>query len=96
MKRIKIFISSEDFRIVIWRSFENGGAQEASQSVPDKELELLNLIRKNPAISRAKLSEILGISVRQVRNITDKLKNDGTLTRDGGDSGRWNVNNHKH
>lgn len=66
---------------------------EASQSVPDKVIELLNLIRKNPTISRAKLTEILRISVRQVRNITEKLKNNGTLTREGGDSGKWVLNN---
>ncbi len=66
---------------------------ETSQSVPDKVIELLNLIRKNPTISRAKLSEILRISVRQVRNITEKLKNNGTLTREGGDSEKWVVNN---
>lgn len=66
---------------------------EASQSVPDKVIELLNLIRKNPTISRAKLFEILRISVRQVRNITEKLKNNGTLTREGGDSGKWVLNN---
>lgn len=56
-------------------------------------IELLNLIRKNPIISRAKLFEILRISVRQVRNITEKLKNNGTLTREGGDSGKWVLNN---
>ena len=53
---------------------------------------LLNLIKENPKISRAKLSEELQISVRQVRKIIDKLQETGVLTREGGDSGRWNIN----
>ena len=44
------------------------------QSVPDKEIELLNQIKENPAISRAKLAEALNISERQVRKITERLK----------------------
>lgn len=64
---------------------------EHARDEPDKETELLNLIKENPTISRDKLSEILGISVRQVRNITDKFKNNGILTREGGDSGKWVI-----
>lgn len=63
-----------------------------SQSVPEEAKELLNLIKENPNISRARLSEILHISVRQVRNIIESLKSCGILTRHGGDSGRWIIN----
>ena len=83
------FYQEEDFRVVIWRRGEN--VPETSQSVPDKETELLNLIKENPTISRDKLSEILDISVRQVRNITNKFKNNGILTREGDDSGKWVI-----
>ena len=52
---------------------------------------LLDLIKENPSISRERLSEILNISVRQVRNIIDNLRNSGILTRKGGDSGKWII-----
>ena len=52
---------------------------------------LLSLIKENPSISRERLSEILNISVRQVRNFINNLKNSGILTRKGGDSGKWII-----
>ena len=51
------------------------------------------LIKANPSISRDELSKQLNISVRQVRKFIDQLKNDGVLTREGGDSGRWIIHN---
>ena len=64
----------------------------ACQSVPAKAKDLLNLIKENPKTSRTKLSEKLQISIRQVRKIIDKLQETGVLTRESGDSGRWNIN----
>ena len=93
------FYQEEDFRVVIWRDKGNNyeperarSVPEACQSVPEEAKELLNLIKENPNISRARLSEILHISVRQVRNIIESLKSCGILTRQGGDSGRWIIN----
>ena len=48
-------------------------------------------IKINPSISRDELSKRLNISVRQVRKIIDQLRNDGVLTRQGGDAGRWII-----
>ena len=95
------FYQEEDFRVVIWRTKESineSGAYQsvpertrAYQYVPERKTELLNLIKENPAISRAKLAQKLHISERQVRNITDSLKEEGILVRDGGDSGKWII-----
>ncbi len=63
----------------------------AFQDIPDKEVELLNQIKENPAISRAKLAEVLHISERQVRKITEHLKEEGVLVREGGDAGKWLI-----
>ena len=62
---------------------------EVCQSVPEQ---LMALIKANPSISRDELSKQLNISVRQVRKIIDQFRNDGVLTREGGDSGRWIIN----
>ena len=95
MSRVRT--EKEDFRVVIWRADEGEsvpertrGVPEACQSVPEQ---LLALIKVNPSISRDELSKQLNISVRQVRKIIDQFKNDGVLTREGGDSGRWIIHN---
>ena len=54
--------------------------------------ELLQIVKEVPSISRAALSKKLNISERQVRKIIDRLKEDGVLTRQGGNSGSWIVN----
>ena len=88
------FCQEEDFRVVIWRTKETINDSKAYQSVPGKEIELLNLIKEIPTISRAKLAEKLEISERQVRNIIDKLKNNGVLVREGGNIGKWIIKKH--
>lgn len=60
--------------------------------VPKEQDELLQIIKEVPSISRAALSKKLNISERQVRKIIDRLKEDGVLTRQGGNSGSWIVN----
>lgn len=84
-------------KVTIWRADEGEsvpertrGVSEVCQSVPEQ---LLALIKVNPSISRDELSKQLNISVRQVRKIINQFKNDGVLTREGGDSGRWIIHN---
>lgn len=62
------------------------------QRVPTDGERLLEMIRKTPSISRAELSKSLNISERQVRKITEQLRDKGVLTREGGKSGKWIVN----
>lgn len=63
-----------------------------SKVVPKEQDELLQIIKEVPSISRAALSKKLNISERQVRKIIDRLKEDGVLTQQGGNSGSWIVN----
>ena len=63
-----------------------------SKVVPKEQDELLQIIKEGPSISRAALSKKLNISERQVRKIIDRLKEDGVLKRQGGNSGSWIVN----
>ena len=65
---------------------------KAFQSVPTNEDKLLEAIKETPSISRAKLSKRLNISERQVRKITDLLREKGILIREGGNSGKWIIN----
>ncbi|MCM1069450.1 MAG: winged helix-turn-helix transcriptional regulator [Paludibacter sp.] len=62
------------------------------QSVPTDEEKLLEVIKETPSISRAALSIRLKISERQVRKITDRLREKGVLIREGGNSGKWVIN----
>ena len=63
---------------------------ENYQKTTDKILELL---RENPLISRRKISEILrNISEHNVKYYLDKLKQEGTIKRVGGDKGgSWKI-----
>ena len=63
-----------------------------SKVVLKEQDELLQIIKEVPSISRAALSKKLNISERQVRKIIDRLKEDGVLKRQGGNSGSWIVN----
>lgn len=93
------FYQEEDFRVVIWRSDNEESVPKRSnddpkafQSVPTDEEKLLEAIKETPSISRAKLSKRLNISERQVRKITDLLREKGILIREGGNSGKWVIN----
>ena len=93
------FYQEEDFRVVIWRSDNEGSVPKRSkddptafQSVPTDEEKLLEVIKETPSISRAELSRRLKISERQVRKITDLLREKGILIREGGNSGKWIIN----
>ena len=97
------FYQEEDFRVVIWRADNEGSVPmmiqrrsnddpKAFQSVPTEEEKLLEAIKETPSISRAELSKRLKISERQVRKITDQLREKGVLIREGGNSGKWIIN----
>ena len=85
------FHQDEDFRVIIWRE-QHENDPKRSKVVPKEQDELLQIIKEVPSISRAALSKKLNISERQVRKIIDRLKEDGVLTRQGGNSGSWIVN----
>lgn len=99
------FYQEEDFRVVIWRIDEEGDptrsndvptrsndASVAIQSNLTDEEKLLEIVLKTPSVSRAELSKQLDISERQVRKIIDKFRDNGVLTREGGNAGKWVVN----
>ena len=97
------FYQEEDFKVVIWRADNEGSVPmmiqrrsnddpKAFQSVPTEEEKLLEAIKETPSISRAELSKRLKISERQVRKITDQLREKGVLIREGGNSGKWIIN----
>lgn len=90
------FYQDEDFKVVLWRSVKTQGDPKVIQTDPkviqtdpDKVEELVNLIKNKPSISRAELSERLGLSERQVRKIIDRLRAENRLIRKGGTVGEW-------
>ena len=55
---------------------------------------ILDLIRKNPKITREELSKKIGLSVRGIEWNLSKLKDDGILKRIGGrKEGHWEIKN---
>lgn len=91
------FQQDEDFKVIIWRSSANVSDPDVIQTDPDAIQtdpdRLIVILRKNPSISRTKLSKELGISERKVRNIMNDLRSSGYLVREGSDShGQWVLN----
>ena len=88
--------------------WNQGSKQDVSGGSPEKQPEkqpekieeiryrsekVINLIREDATISRAKIAKRLGISESQVRTVLDSLKNGGKLHREGPDKGgRWVIN----
>ncbi len=81
------FYQEEDFRVVIWRKSD----PKPVQSDPKDVEKLIQLIRSNSSISRAKLAEQLNLSERQVRKIIDYLRAEKRLVRSGGTTGKWII-----
>ena len=96
------FEQDGDFKVTIWRKSRKNedethkGDPEVIQSDPeaiqsDPMLDKLKeALKTNPQLSRSKLSQLLGISERQVRKMIDTLRIQGKLMRVGSDTnGRW-------
>jgi len=67
----------------------NDGAANAASQVQEK---LLALVKANPTITAARLSEQLSLSKRQVERLMAALKAEGRLVRIGANrNGRWEV-----
>lgn len=62
-----------------------------SASLSARQLEVLEIIKANPKISRRKLAEQLKINVSAVQGHLDLLKEKGVLSRKGGTRGNWVI-----
>ena len=94
------FRQDEDFMVVMWRKEVAGTVQsdpERSKSDPnliqnDPNLveQVYQLIVKDRSISRARLSELLNVSERQVRAAIEELR-DKRIRRKGTTRGEWEI-----
>lgn len=58
----------------------------------ERESRLLNILRENPNISRENIAKEMGLSVSTVASAINNLKNEGVVSREGGNkNGRWIV-----
>ena len=71
-----------------------GGTKGGTKEMPERENVILEAIRVNPNIKTTELTELVNISARTLRRITDKLKEQGIIARTGGrKDGQWVVLN---
>lgn len=68
-----------------------GGPIGGPISLTERQKEVLELIRANPAISRRALAKELNINPSAVTKHLDALKDKGVLKRIGGTRGHWQV-----
>ena len=67
------------------------GGQIGEGAITDRQLELLELIKENPAITRKQISNKLDINESSVSKHLDALKQKGVIERVGGTRGYWRV-----
>ncbi len=78
------FRQDGDFVVTIWRNEDESSVRQEDLSA------MVAKMGMNPAISRAQLAKELGISLRQVIKLIDKLRDEGSLSREGSArGGRW-------
>ncbi len=87
------FRQDGDFIVTIWRK-EKARRTKKTQKSPEASAEsfmaLINLIKKNPAITRKELAEALNVDIAQVRKDIEVLRAEGKLSHEGPSrGGRW-------
>jgi len=66
--------------------------QKTTRKPPENHRKIIDILTNEPNISRRNLSERLGLTENQTRNILDKLRNAGKIRRIGPDKGgRWEI-----
>jgi len=96
--KVSFEAESEWFFVKIKRSAVEKVLEKVTEKVPEKVTEnqskIINEIRKNSNITSKKLSEIVGISERKIKDNLAKLKKKGLLKRVGPDKGgSWEIIN---
>ena len=68
-----------------------GGAIE--DLLTDRQIEILNIIKINPFVSRRELSEKMNVNESAIQKHLDSLKKKGFIKREGKTTGYWKMKN---
>ena len=68
-----------------------GQAGGQAEHLTERQQEVLELIKSNPAISRKQLSERLAINPSAIQKHIDSLKKKGIISRDSETTGYWKI-----
>ena len=68
-----------------------GGQIGGQIDLPERQAEVLELIRKNPSINRKNLAQVMKINESAVQKHTDALKKKGFIRRSGKTRGPWEI-----
>lgn len=83
---------AKDFQSTETTNQENSSAKEDMIQISSSESAVLNLIRTNPKITAADISDSLDISLRHTKRLLADLKEKGAIIREGSDkSGNWKI-----
>ncbi len=69
----------------------SGQAGGQAEQLTERQQEVLELIKSDPAISRKQLSEKLGINPSAIQKHIDSLKTNGLISRESETTGYWNI-----
>ena len=70
-----------------------GSSEKSTEKTGEKSSEkILDLVRRNPAVSAREMADVLGLTSRAVEKQVSKLRKDARIRRVGPDKGgRWEV-----
>jgi ATP-dependent DNA helicase RecG len=88
---------TQGFRVILFKEkvskIENDLENDLKEILSEREIEILKEIKQNHKITQSRLSEIIGISPKNIRVYIKKLKDKGFLERIGPvNGGYWSIN----
>jgi predicted HTH transcriptional regulator len=91
---------TQGFRVILFKEkvtdLENDLENDLKEILSEREIEILKEIKQNHKITQSRLSEIIGISPKNIRVYIKKLKDKGFLERIGPvNGGYWSINDLK-
>jgi len=84
---------TQGFRVILFKEKVTDLENDLKEILSEREIEILKEIKQNHKITQSRLSEIIGISPKNIRVYIKKLKDKGFLERIGPvNGGYWSIN----
>jgi ATP-dependent DNA helicase RecG len=84
---------SDGFMVTVFSGYSSKKSNNVPENVPEKrQIEILNLIRKDNRISMKEIAVILNVNIKTIKRDIQKLKNANKIIRKGPDKGGlWEI-----
>ncbi|MCQ2332831.1 MAG: HTH domain-containing protein [Paludibacteraceae bacterium] len=93
MKQPEIELVDGGVRVTVWRRIVGSGVGSMSPAqLTDRQLKILNMIKKNSQVSATEMSVVLSVVKRTIERELARMQEMGVITHEGNTSaGKWVV-----